>query len=161
MMKKTSFPVTNIGSVSLLMTFIVLCLVTFATLSLSGSVSEYHYSRKLADHNTDYYNASNEATAILQEIDDILSDAYSKGQDRYYSDAQKQLERLNLITADFSNDTPVLTYEIPVSDTQVLKVALSLNKPGQVRQGFYKITSWKEAPASEWQGDDHLELFMP
>lgn len=160
-MKQNSFPVTNIGSVSLLMTFIVLCLVTFSTLSLSGSVSEYHYSQKLAEHNTDYYNASNEATAVLMEIDDILHSAYTQDQSQYYLKACEQLERLDRITADFSKDIPTITYEVPVSESQVLRVALSLNRPDQVKEGYYRITSWKEAAASDWNGDDRLNLFTP
>lgn len=160
-MKKTSFPVTNIGSVSLLMTFIVLCLVTFSTLSLSGSVSEYHYSQKLAAHNSDYYEASNKATATLQEIDKVLHDAYTRNRDRYFSAAKEQLGHIDSITSDFSRDVPTVTYEVPVSESQVLHVSLSLNNPGRVNEGYYKITAWKEAPASKWQGDDHLELFTP
>ena len=160
-MKQTSFPVTNIGSVSLLMTFIVLCLVTFSTLSLSGSVSEFHYSQKLAEHSTDYYNASNEATAVLMEIDGILHSAYTKDQNRYYSNARKQLEQLEHITADFSTDIPTIAYEVPVSDSQILKVTLSLNEPDRVKDGYYRITSWKETATAEWKGDDSLELFTP
>lgn len=160
-MKKTSFPITNIGSVSLLMTFIVLCLVTFSTLSLSASVSEYHYSQKLAGHNTDYYNASNEATAILKEIDGILDNAYTENRGRYYSSAEEQLEQLDHVTADFSKDVPTIIYEVPVNESQVLQVTLSLNSPRKVSKGYYKITSWKEIAASQWEGDDHLELFTP
>ena len=160
-MKKPSFPVTNIGSVSLLMTFIVLCLVTFSTLSLSSSVSEYHYSQKLAKHNQDYYEASNAATVILKEIDDILHTAYTEDCDSYYSSTEKQLAKLTDITADFSKDTPTITYEIPVTETQALRVILSLNRPDQIEEGYYKITSWKEVPSSTWNGDDHLNLFSP
>ncbi len=160
-MKKPSFPVTNIGSVSLLMTFIVLCLVTFSTLSLSGSVSEYHYSQKLAQHNQDYYEASNTATRTLQEIDTILHDTYTRNRDSYYSSADRQLALLNGITADFSKETPTVTYEVPVTEKRSLKVVLSLNKPGQMQEGYYKITSWKEIASSEWNGDDQLNLFKP
>ena len=160
-MKQNSFPVTNIGSVSLLMTFIVLCLVTFSTLSLSGSVSEYRYSQMLAEHNTDYYNATNEATAVLMEIDDILHSAYTQDQSQYYAKACEQLDCLDRITADFSKDIPTITYEVPVSESQVLRVALSLNRPDQVKEGYYRITSWKEAAASDWKGDDRLNLFTP
>lgn len=46
--EKRSHPVTNIGSVSLLMTFVVLCLAIFAALSISGAISEYRYSQKIA-----------------------------------------------------------------------------------------------------------------
>ena len=40
-MNKRKFPVTNIGSVSLLMIFIVLCMVTLAALSLSTASGSY------------------------------------------------------------------------------------------------------------------------
>ena len=65
-MKRRSYPVTNIGSVSLLMIFIVLCLVAFSALSLSGAVSDRQYSQKIARHNTEYYEASAQATGILK-----------------------------------------------------------------------------------------------
>ena len=160
-MKKSSFPITNIGSVSLLMTFIVLCLVTFSTLSLSGSVSEYHYSQKLAQHNLDYYEASNTATRILKEVDAILHDAYSEHRDSYYSSADSRLALLDSVTADFSKEVPTVSYAVPVSDRQSLQVVLTLNKPGQMKNGYYKITTWKEITSFEWNGDDQLNLFKP
>lgn len=160
-MKKFAFPVTNIGSASLLMTFIVLCLVTFSTLSLSGSLSEYRYSRKLAEHNLAYYNASNRAVLMLREVDDILNTAYSKNRDSYYSDAREAFAHLENVATDFSMDTPTITYETPINDTQSLQVVLSLNRPENLESGYYRIVSWKETASAEWKGDDHLDLMMP
>lgn len=42
----------NIGSSSLLIIFLILSLVTFAVLSLSGAKSDYTFSEKLASHKT-------------------------------------------------------------------------------------------------------------
>ena len=80
-MKKTLYPVTNIGSVSLLMIFIVLCLAVLSTLSLSGALSEYRYSQKIAQHQADYYNASGSASRVLKEIDRILCQAHAEHPD--------------------------------------------------------------------------------
>lgn len=74
MQNKHKPPITNIGSVSLIMIFIVLCMVTFAILSLSASTSDYKFTEKLATHTTDYYNASSQAEYALCEIDGILRD---------------------------------------------------------------------------------------
>ena len=51
-MNKRKFPVTNIGSVSLLMIFIVLCMVTLAALSLSTASGSYRSAQTLAGHTT-------------------------------------------------------------------------------------------------------------
>ena len=72
MQNKHKPPITNIGSVSLIMIFIVLCMVTFAILSLSESTSDYKFTEKLATHTTDYYSASSNAEHTLSEIDGIL-----------------------------------------------------------------------------------------
>ncbi len=72
MQNKHKPPITNIGSVSLIMIFIVLCMVTFAILSLSESTGDYKFTEKLASHTTDYYAASSQAERALAEIDALL-----------------------------------------------------------------------------------------
>lgn len=157
-MKKHPYPVINIGSVLLLMTFIVLCLATFSALSLSSSVSEYQYSQKLAKHNQDYYAACNKANEMLQSIDDILKAAYKGSQSDYYAAAERELESLDQVTADFSKKPPTVTCRIAINRTQFLQVGLTLNPPSQIQEGYYRITSWQESPASQWKGDDSLTL---
>lgn len=157
-MNRQYSPVTNIGSVSLLMTFIVLCLAVFATLSLSGSVSEYQYSQKVAGHNQDYYQASGTATQTLREIDRLLHAAYDSSPDIYYAAIEEQLTSLGTFTLDFSENLHTVSYEVPIGSSQILKVCLTLNEPSQLTEGFYKITTWQEVPSSVWNGDDSLNL---
>ena len=47
---KKKLSITNIGTVSLLMIFIILCMVTFAALSLSSAAADHRFSQKMADH---------------------------------------------------------------------------------------------------------------
>lgn len=157
-MKRRSYPITNIGSVSLLMIFIILCLVVFSSLSLSGAVSDHQYSQKIAQHNTEYYQASAQATRILREIDQILDNAYQKSPADYYTAAGDALAAMESLSTDFGAESPSITYEIPVGERQMLKVVLALNEPGQLEDGYYRITSWQEVPASTWNGDDSLNL---
>ena len=62
----------NIGSSSLLVIFLVLCLATFAILSLSSAKSDHTFSERLAAHKQAYYEASEKAETIVGEIDRIL-----------------------------------------------------------------------------------------
>ena len=65
---KSQTPVTTIGVPSLLVVFIILCLVTFACLSLSTAKSNYSYSEANAAHKTEYYNACNKAEEFVHDI---------------------------------------------------------------------------------------------
>ena len=80
-MKKKSLPVTNIGTISLIMIFIVLCMVTFAALSLSSAASDARLGQKMQAQLTGYYAASNKAEELLAQTDRILADTGSKTAD--------------------------------------------------------------------------------
>ena len=157
-MKKKTYPVANIGSVSLLMVFIILCLVTFATLSLSSAAGDYKYSKDTAGHNTEYYNACNEAERKLKEIDGILETAYKNSSDDYVVEAAALLTTLQGITTDFSADEPQLTFDEKINEDKALKIVLTLNNSDKLSGGFYRITSWQEISTAGWEGNDRLKL---
>lgn len=157
-MKKKTYPVANIGSVSLLMVFIILCLVTFATLSLSSAAGDYKYSKDTAGHNTEYYNACNEAERKLKEIDGILGNAYRNRSGDYYADAAVLLNTVEGITLDLTSDEPILTFEEKINEDKALKIVLTLNKSDNLSGGFYRITSWQEVSTAGWEGNDRLKL---
>ncbi len=67
--EKRKFGFVNIGTASLLVVFLTLCLVAFAMLSLSTAKSDYEFSRKLADRTTAYYEELS-ASEHLTESED-------------------------------------------------------------------------------------------
>ena len=75
--KKTSFSFIHMGAPSLLMIFLVLCLFTFALLSLSSAKNNRTLSQQSADRIQTYYQASSLAEEALDQIDTILSDAHT------------------------------------------------------------------------------------
>lgn len=174
-MKKPSYPMANMGSVPLLMTFIILCLAVFATLALSGAAREYQYSQKIAEYNLAYYEASNSATETLKEIDSLLHTAYLEYPDEYFRAAREQLSQLHGLQVDFTGTEPVLTYEVPINDSQKLQVVLTLNpvedtagsRQAYVRTetsapaGYYRITAWQKLPSTEWKADNRMNLLHP
>lgn len=65
----TKFGFVNIGTASLLVVFLTLCLVAFAMLSLSTAKNDYEFSKKLADRTTAYYEELS-ASEYLTESED-------------------------------------------------------------------------------------------
>lgn len=62
----------SVGTSSILMIFVVLCLTTFGVLSFVTANSDYKLSRKNADAVTAYYQADSKADELLKTIDSQL-----------------------------------------------------------------------------------------
>ena len=75
----------HIGFSSILMVFTMLCLVTFATLSLITANSDYRLSLKVAEKTTAYYEADTAARNYLQQLDLALADLYANCDDLHIS----------------------------------------------------------------------------
>ena len=71
-MEKSRKPILGVGTSSILLIFVLLCMITFAVLSLVSARSDYRLSQKNAEHTRDYYEAENKANDILLTIDQCL-----------------------------------------------------------------------------------------
>ena len=69
---------SNFGFSSILLTFVMLCIVTFSALSLLTANADYKLSKKVADKTTAYYQAEEKAYLLLQKIDQDLAHAYKR-----------------------------------------------------------------------------------
>lgn len=125
---EASFP--HIGSSSLLVIFITLCLVTFAALALASAQRDYAFSSRMAQRKAAYYQASNAAEERLASIDEALSQAVPvKGEE--------------------------LSYQIPIDERQSLSVALTTDADSDA---FYQIRSWQIINTVDWEADAPLPL---
>lgn len=68
----------NIGIISFMVVFIILCLVTFAILSLSSAYSNLNTTNKSIEHMNQYYELSSQGEMFLKDIDDSLYQLYQK-----------------------------------------------------------------------------------
>ncbi len=64
---------SGIGSSSLLVIFVILCLVSFATLSIVSANADYKLSKKVLDRTCAYYTAEGQAQAALAALDAELA----------------------------------------------------------------------------------------
>lgn len=169
MAAKKNFPLINIGTVTLLMIFIVLCMVTFAVLSLSEAAGDRAFSEQLADQTSDYYAACSKAENILAQVDDAISETRSSGAsgEAYYDVLSDRLSGIR--EAEITAQTPessyeesvTISYQVPINDRLLLSVSLEVPGSGSASEENYRIVSWEERQAEEWDGDNSITLIRP
>lgn len=133
----------NVGTSSLLLVFVILCLVSFATLSIVSAKANKKLNDKVVDRSNAYYEACNLANEKLMNIDQTLFDLYSSGLSREEYFAQ-------------AGDT--IDFIVPVSDLQSLQVSADVNYPTNPGDSFYSITCWSLRTTGSLEVDDTLEL---
>lgn len=118
----------NAGSCSILLIFVILCLICFATLSIVSANADHKLSRKVLERTAAYYEACNRAEEALASIDRTLARIYdtSSSEEEYFSTAGR-----------------MKSYNIPISDLQTLEVAIDILYPQQKNDTYYIITSWR------------------
>lgn len=147
---KQSSSFVNIGSSSLLIIFLILCLATFAILSLSSAKSDYTSGQKLAQHKKAYYEASAKAETILAIIDQALAETDNTQESRIPT----KVDGISI-----KRDGKEVSYEIPMSENQALHVTVCLYDPNE-HENYYKITAWQVISTNTWEGNQTIEL-MP
>ena len=164
----------NIGSSSLLIIFLILCLAAFAILSLSSAKSDYSLSERLAEHKTRYYEASSRAETVLDRIDGILEDtAQSSGpsgsfespadtlSSSYMDAVAEKLDGASIeevsVSCAMQKEGLIISYEIPAGETQALDVELLVTDYTNSKY-YYEIQKWQINSTGTWEGDDTLNL---
>jgi hypothetical protein len=125
------------GSVLLFVSFLILCIFTFAVLSLITARNDYQTSKKTAEHESAYYAASNEAEDRIAELNTELKNAGGAG-----------------------GGVPAgVSFQIPVDDTEVLSVALEAEE--ETQGPSYRLTRWELVPSGEWNPDQTVPVMTP
>lgn len=157
----------NIGSSSLLIIFLIMCLATFAILSISSAKSDYSFSERLAGRKTQYYDASAAASRILDSIDKKLenlakTDLYN-GKTAYMDQVistfhESQINDVTLLCRSINSET-IISYQIPIGNKQVLDVQIRVTDYTE-NPAYYEIKSWQVISIDNWESDQTLNL-MP
>lgn len=167
---QTSF--ANTGASSLLIVFLILCLTTFAILSLSSAKSDYSLSERLAAHKGLYYEASSEAENVLGSVDETLETIAAENSieasaaflsTSYAREVEQALNNLRISETVLSckpqGEKLVISYAIPLEKGQALDVALTVTDFTR-HEAYYVIEKWQIISTGTWEGDDSLNL-MP
>lgn len=142
-MNKNSRSPFNVGTSSVLLIFVILCLVSFAVLSLVSALSDYKLSQNVADNTTAYYEACNSIEDQLNQIDVRLKSLYDTGISRkgYFDEVGQKM-----------------SFAYPISDIQSLTVDIVVLYPEVSGDNFYEITSWEIVTTGSLEYDDSLPV---
>ncbi len=119
---------TGIGSSSILVIFVILCLVSFATLSIVSANADYKLSSKVLTRSVAYYEACNQAEAAIANLDKTLQQIYKESADE---------------GEYFSTVGTTKSFAIPISDLQTLEIVITILYPETGEEHFYQIDSWQ------------------
>lgn len=119
---------TGVGSSSILVIFVILCLVSFATLSIVSANADYKLSSKVLNRSTAYYEATNQAEHSLAQLDKTLQNIYenSSSEEEYFNSVGENK-----------------SFAIPISDLQTLEICVKILYPKTAEETFYQIKSWQ------------------
>ena len=151
----------NIGTSSVLVAFVLLCLVTFAGLSFLSANSDYRLSRQTADKTTEYYKAGLEADRRLAELDGIFSSyAAAASESSYYRELEDRFaDSLDYTWKnDETNGVRPLSFLVNINERQDLNVVLSILYPSSADERCFDIQSYSVVVNSSWQDELRDEI---
>ena len=122
-----------IGSASIVMVFVAVCLTTFASLSLVSAKADLKLSEKTAQAVQKYYQADSLAA---REVWELSSPAQME--EKGWKVCEKGWEK-----------------QFPLDERQSLQVQL------RWEDGKLQIEEWRIVITKEWVGDDSLDVWVP
>ena len=146
----------NIGTSSILVTFVLLALVTFAALSYMSARSDYVLSKEAADRTASYYDANRMAEIYLANIEALLSKHLdSTGSRQEYMDGVDSLfadnDKIDVSVGE--KGEKLLSYTIAVTNGQNLNVTLSVHYPDINDDSLFKVDKWTTNVNRQWLDD--------
>lgn len=143
MRKNTQFSL-NIGLPSILLIFVVLCLISFGVLSFVSANADRNLSQKVMTRLSDYYKICNQAEEMLAEVNEQLMELYltSVNEAAYWEKTQ-----------NIPN-----SYFFPLSELQDLQITLTFLYPEATEDDFFQINTWQVVTASDVEYDDELHV---
>ncbi len=135
-----------IGISLILVVFILLCLITFGTLSYLQARADNALSVSAAENTLAFYQADFTAQTTLAQIDASLASAYvaSDGVDAYASALQSMYQADDAVQVVQGGDGITVTFTTIVSEKEVLVGTLAVPYPAG--ETYYTITSWVLVP---------------
>lgn len=135
--RERKFPGT--GLITILMVFMLLCLITFAVLTLSSARADLRYSEQTAERARNYYAAELRASQRLKEIDEELQATYN----------EKEV-----------NAREQICFTEVIDETSMLEVKLQLCEGKEDDRKRYRIESWQTVSTAEWNPDETLPVMQ-
>lgn len=143
----------NIGTSSILVTFVLLCLVTFAALTYLSADADYRLSEQTAERTKSYYEANRMGEIYMANIEALLGKHFAncESEEEYYDGLEAVFADNELIGIEERDDgSKLITYVIRVTDSQNLDVELEAHYPTTDDCVLFHVEKWATCTDSEW-----------
>lgn len=139
----------NIGSSSLILIFIVLCLATFGILSLGNAQGDELLSARNAAAVKEYYRADGQGEAFVAMVDQALSQAEGS------SAAEIKEQVLAALGEYYQAETGHLVTVIPMSAGQAMQVELAVDWAKK----SYEVVAWNVFIQEDYEIDQSIPVW--
>lgn len=158
--KKENRGFSNFGFSTILLSFVLICVVTFSALALVTANSDYRLSKKVAEKTSAYYTAQEKAYERLTALDALFASCYlaSTGEDAYFGRIEAHSRDHGTFLKD--GEEYYLLFEEPIAQDQYLSVKLHLKYPIAEDDTFFEIVEWKSIYTREAPEDTFLDLIQ-
>lgn len=152
MAKEVSGHKANIGSSSLILIFIVLCLVTFGMLSLSAARNELDLADRSGAAVREYYRADGEGEEFYRLVAEKAAEAC-----KAFPDLKDRRQYLAQELGEFyQQDRDAAVTTIPMERAQALYVELFLSMEDKSR---VTVKKWKVIQTEDYEIDDSMPVW--
>lgn len=109
------------GTSSVLLIFIVLCLVSFSALSLASAMADYRLTEKISGRTQSYYKALSEANVRIAAANKVIgkmwnSENHDSSSDTWPEDFP-QSDTFDIVISEYQTLHVELLYHVPDSET--------------------------------------------
>lgn len=151
MAKRESKSGANIGSASLILIFIVLCLGTFGLLSLSSAKNDLDLAERNGRSVSGFYRADAEGEAFLAKADWALQEGLRR-------DKENPQDYIKEVLADaWLDNEQCAAAEIPMEEGQALSIRLHLS--WENGEGKISVLQWKVYNQIEYEIDQDMPVW--
>lgn len=146
-----------VGSSSLIMVFIVLCLAIFSAITFLTAANEKKLTNQSAEFLKKYYLANEQASIVLNNIQKTLDNIYADGNSDNLSN-----EDLNMIVSAVDSyqlsivDNNQIEFDVPVTDSLIIKAKAGINNDKKLEIISYSLFNKNSMNVIE---DEFLNLF--
>lgn len=158
--KQNKLSFSNFGFSTILLSFVMICVVTFSALSLTTANADYKLSKKVADKNQNYYLAQKQAYSKIADIDNTLSECYlsSNHESGYYKQLPTELSSYG--TYETIDGKHILSFKQTIAEDQYLSIRLRIQYPLAETDTFYEIIEWQSIYEREIPDDTFMNLIQ-
>lgn len=139
----------HVGSSLILVTFVLLCLVTFSILALTSAKADLTMTQETGKNISNYYNATNIAEEKLVHITETLQNCLEESRSipSFYNHITKAFDYDDSITVSRTGTDIHIQFIVPISGHRSLQVSLTTAYPVDKSSFTYRIDSYKSVGA--------------